>query len=177
MGASREGQGGRVRVGTAVVVGLAIGVPMVWYFGPRLSGSTEMYRARREPRQHLERVARGARDMVVMPEDPTTFDVSSFAFPASAPLAPADSACCRGKTTCAPDPTLWDHPTWRHFEFAVTEPTHYAYSFESSGTGTTARFTARAVPLCDSPLQGVRVEGRVVDDDGDYDVELSWHRE
>lgn len=63
-------------------------------------------------------------------------------FPAPAPLTPASVPA--GSRTLDP-PGSWDTPTWSALAFAIGEPHFYAYQYDSAGTGTESRFTARAV--------------------------------
>lgn len=54
--------------------------------------------------------------------------------------APAPGSCCgkpRGK--CEPDRALWQQEPWQSLRFSVDDPHHYAYSYQSDGTGFTAR--------------------------------------
>ncbi len=63
-------------------------------------------------------------------------------FPSSAPLTPViPSAGIRA----ADPPAAWDTPTWNALAFAMPDPHYYSYQYDSSGTATDSRFTARAV--------------------------------
>ncbi|MDW8281945.1 MAG: pilin [Myxococcales bacterium] len=57
---------------------------------------------------------------------------------------PANSCCSQVGHKCAPDPVLWQTPTWQALNFSVDDPHYYWYSFVSSGVATTAQFDARA---------------------------------
>ncbi len=39
----------------------------------------------------------------------------------------------------------WDTPTWQALAFAIDDPHWYSYQYDSSGVGSNAMFTARAV--------------------------------
>ena len=58
------------------------------------------------------------------------------ALPPPAGPTPPLGACCRpgnddGK--CAPDPALWDHPTWRALHFSIDDPHRYSYQVVTEG--------------------------------------------
>lgn len=59
------------------------------------------------------------------------FPVSEGPNPSSPPRAT--------KTT-----VTWDAPTWQALKFAIADPHYYSYQYVSSGSGTTASFTAIA---------------------------------
>ncbi|MBN1947929.1 MAG: hypothetical protein JW797_19840 [Bradymonadales bacterium] len=62
-------------------------------------------------------------------------------FPASTPLTPSRIPCGE---RAAPQPELWQHPTWQALGFSLADPHYYSYRFESSGVGPNATFTASA---------------------------------
>jgi type IV pilus assembly protein PilA len=39
----------------------------------------------------------------------------------------------------------WDTPTWNALSFSMSDPHYYVYGYDSSGSGTTAQFTARSL--------------------------------
>jgi len=63
-------------------------------------------------------------------------------FPGSVEATPELTAI--GPDGYASDPALWSHPTWRTLDFETVGPSHYAYEYESAGTGLQARFSASA---------------------------------
>lgn len=66
------------------------------------------------------------------------FDSASYPeFPAS--VGPTPPLSQLGPDLMEPDPTLWDHPTWRALGFSVDEPSYYSYQYESAGSGWGAR--------------------------------------
>ncbi|MEI8259426.1 MAG: prepilin-type N-terminal cleavage/methylation domain-containing protein [Deltaproteobacteria bacterium] len=42
-------------------------------------------------------------------------------------------------------PTTWDTASWNALSFSIADSHYYSYQYDSSGTGTTSSFTARAV--------------------------------
>jgi prepilin-type N-terminal cleavage/methylation domain-containing protein len=63
-------------------------------------------------------------------------------FPDSAPLTPSTVAGANKVT----DPvTTWDTPTWHALTFQLSDPHYYSFQYDSTGTGSSASFTARAV--------------------------------
>jgi prepilin-type N-terminal cleavage/methylation domain-containing protein len=86
--------------------------------------------------------AQGARDARAT----TVIDAQ---FPAAAPLTPAMVPV--GSRVIDP-PGAWDTPTWNALAFSLGEPHFYSYQYDSSGTGTDSRFTARAVGDLDGDL-------------------------
>lgn len=65
-------------------------------------------------------------------------------FPASTTLTPAN--CC--SPTCPADDPAWDQQGWRDVRCSPTQATQYRYQLTSSGEGSDARFTVRAVYGC-----------------------------
>ena len=63
-------------------------------------------------------------------------------FPAAAPLTPG-TVPTGVRTQDAV--TTWDTPSWNALTFSISDPHYYCYQYDSSGTGTSAQFTARAV--------------------------------
>ncbi len=61
-------------------------------------------------------------------------------FPDPAPLTPA--AIPAGTRVVDPAGT-WNGPTWQALSFSLADPHYYAFQYVSSGTGTTALFSAR----------------------------------
>jgi len=63
-------------------------------------------------------------------------------FPAAVPLTPA--AVPAGVRTLDPAGT-WASDTWQALDFKIADPHYYSYQYDSTGTGTSAAFTARAL--------------------------------
>ena len=63
-------------------------------------------------------------------------------FPLS--VGPTPSLDRIGPEPYGPDPTLWEHPTWRALNFSVDMPSYYAYQYDSAGERLGATFTATA---------------------------------
>ena len=81
-------------------------------------------------------------------------------FPPSIAMTPATIPGCKKKST--PE-SAWNSRGWDKLHFALTEPHYYAYSFESSGTGAAAVFTARAHGDldCDGTLSTFEIRGSI----------------
>jgi len=68
-------------------------------------------------------------------------------FPTSAGPTPGACTVCGAQANgrCASNPAGWDSvPTWQTLDFAITDPHYFVYAYQSSGSGTTSQFTARA---------------------------------
>lgn len=66
-------------------------------------------------------------------------------FPGTVGATPGENKCCEnGFMRCPADATAFDQLTWHKLQFSVDDPHYYWYSFDSSGAGSTAAFTARA---------------------------------
>ena len=93
-------------------------------------------------------------------------------FPPAAPLTPGNPTklmCKDGKSVrYVPNKDTWKHPTWQHLAFEPQEPIYYAYEYSSSGVGTGATFTVRAVGDldCDGVLSTFERVG-IVDSTGE----------
>ena len=61
---------------------------------------------------------------------------------------------------------MWGAAGWQALNFGVRDPFYYQYQFISSGTGTNAKFTARAIGdlNCDGRLSTFERIGRVDDE-------------
>lgn len=67
--------------------------------------------------------------------------------------SPGTNPCCRGaKDKCppaghpdAPNPNAWNGAHWQSLNFSVDDPHYFWYQYVSTGVGTQARFTARAM--------------------------------
>jgi len=87
---------------------------------------------------------------------------ASFEFPKSTGPTPARDCCQSAEKTCAAAAKDWLAPTWKALRFAPKGPLRFRYSFESSGKGKQARFTARAEgdPDCNGNRQVWEVTGQ-----------------
>lgn len=63
-------------------------------------------------------------------------------FPDSAALTPATPPAGVRVVDAA---GTWSAQTWQQLQFSMSDPHYYSYQYDSSGTGTSAQFTARAV--------------------------------
>jgi prepilin-type N-terminal cleavage/methylation domain-containing protein len=68
--------------------------------------------------------------------------VNATQFPDSAPLTPTTVPGANKVT----DPvTTWDTASWHALDFSMSDPHYYSYQYDSTGTGSSASFTARSV--------------------------------
>lgn len=99
-----------------------------------------------EPVMNLKKIYQGARAYYT--EETVsrgTGTVLPPQFPESVSTTPAAGSCCDHPTgKCPPDPAIWSAPGWQALKFSMDDPHYYSYTFESSGTGASAVFTARA---------------------------------
>lgn len=69
-------------------------------------------------------------------------------FPAVVNTTPAGSGCCKidtsGDDRCDPSLSSWNNPTWSALKFAITDEHYFQYTYNSTGTLSTARYTADA---------------------------------
>lgn len=66
-------------------------------------------------------------------------------FPSTVAATPAENSCCASTAgKCPADSRAFDHPTWHRLGFALDDPHYYWYSFDATGAGASAEFTARA---------------------------------
>ncbi|MCX5745489.1 MAG: hypothetical protein NT062_23680 [Proteobacteria bacterium] len=71
-----------------------------------------------------------------------TFYATEAKFPTGeSPLTPAEDCCKSPDHLCAVAPAAWATPGWQAFDFVISEPHRFRYSFKSDGT----TFTAQAV--------------------------------
>jgi type II secretory pathway pseudopilin PulG len=68
-------------------------------------------------------------------------EMGQYPLAPEAVVAPALGTCCnRGSMgKCPPDPSLWEGPPWDALRFSVDDPHYFYYSYQSDGTGFTAR--------------------------------------
>lgn len=92
---------------------------------------------------HLDKLYKGASIYFTTSRVDRVGDAAPCAFPATVKDTPSTSACDSGGTY-KPNPGIWDHQTWRALAFDIRDPHRFRYAFESTGTGDTAVFTARA---------------------------------
>lgn len=68
--------------------------------------------------------------------------VQAHTFPASVGITPAASCCGQPADKCTD--SKWIDHTWQAMGFEITDPHYFRYRFESSGAGTSSKFTAGA---------------------------------
>lgn len=66
-------------------------------------------------------------------------------FPVPQAITPGVSCCTFEGGKCAPNPAFWSTPTWDALRFKMDDRHYYRYEYISSGLGTEAAFTARAL--------------------------------
>lgn len=134
-----------------------------------------------EADEHLEKMSTGARAYYMDQHVGQNIGGATLSqrFPGSAALAPALSCCQPGQDKCAPEATLWDQLTWKALNFSLDDPHYYRYEFESSGTGSTAEFTARAHGDldCDNQLSTFERYGWVELSGNDMSVQSGTYKE
>ena len=89
------------------------------------------------------------------------------------PLTPATACCTQPGKRCAPDPAAWQLPGWTLLEFAITEPSDFQYSLESTATGFKA--TAVGDPGCTGTPRTWVLEGSVAGKPPLDHPQLRWH--
>ncbi|MFH0900045.1 MAG: prepilin-type N-terminal cleavage/methylation domain-containing protein [Pseudomonadota bacterium] len=97
---------------------------------------------------NIRRIYESARAYIEFEQSGRSMAVVPKQFPASIAPSPPTNTCCdavagvNGK--CIPSVDYWASPGWSALSFAIMDPHYYWYEFVSSGTASTARFTARA---------------------------------
>lgn len=96
----------------------------------------------------LDKLYKGSVDYFTTPRiDPDSAGqrFAACQFPADAPLTPGlHGACDYPDSKWPANPAAWDHPSWAALKFQISDSHYFAYSFDSSGTGANAQFTAHA---------------------------------
>ena len=82
---------------------------------------------------------------------------------------PAGKCCLNTGEKCAPNPSIWNHPTWAALNFSVDDPHYYQYGYGQGIDGsplTGAAFTVIAAGDldCDDTFSTFMRTGRVLDD-------------
>ncbi|MCO4761489.1 MAG: hypothetical protein KC502_08305, partial [Myxococcales bacterium] len=87
-------------------------------------------------------------------------------YPKTVSYTPTGSGCCRSADTdkddrCDSSPQSWNNTTWSALHFAITDQHYFQYKYESSGTLSTAKFTAttNADLDCDSTYSTFQIVG------------------
>jgi type IV pilus assembly protein PilA len=114
-----------------------------------------------EARHNVKQIAAGARAF----HEQRRKAGRRFAFPATTPWTPAEECCKRGGR-CAPDASVWNHPTWKTLHFSVAGAHYYQYRFVSEGKGKQAKFTveARGDLDCNQTHSSFRLHGHLATD-------------
>lgn len=157
------GEGGGRLGGATALMGLfaALAVPAFERYEERARGS--------DVEAELTRMARGAVAYYHTPKFDQTGAAVSPQFPGggvtlSAPEEWHTLVCPEGRpSTYTPVPEQFDHPVFKALGFSPTAPARHQFQFVAEGTGTDARFTARAVGDldCDGVYSTFEKTGRV----------------
>ncbi len=104
-----------------------------------------------EATEMLDLIKKGGAAYYIIPRThPVTRTKVHCQFPKKAPLTPAGASCCIDSLDadqddrCDSKPASWDHQSWSALRFSVSDAHYFQYSFDSSGTLASARFTASA---------------------------------
>ena len=69
-------------------------------------------------------------------------------FPSTVSTTPTGSGCCQidsdGDDRCDPSLSSWNNATWAALNFSIADQHHFQYSYNSSGTLSTAKYTAES---------------------------------
>lgn len=114
-----------------------------------------MRRARSaEAIDHIDKIYKGAAAYFVTTQRSHQGLVVPCQFPEDQDVTPVEATCCSSNSQGGPDtdfddrcdanPNTWLDPTWADLSFQVDDQHYYTYAFDSTGTTTTARFTASA---------------------------------
>lgn len=108
----------------------------------------------------LDKIYKGAADYFSTPRVSMDGEKLDCQFPQSVGLSPATTCCgsnggpdADGDGRCDFQMEAWVMPTWSALRFQLNDPHYCVYSFDSSGTGSNAQFTANA--HCDLDCDGV----------------------
>ena len=112
-----------------------------------------------EASESLDKIKAGARQYYIHDHWDSNGNQLPKGFPTGIKKTPPKPSCYKTFTT----KTSWDSAGWGPLHFALTEPHMYSYSFESSGTGTDATYTARAHGDldCDGVISTWEIRGSV----------------
>lgn len=70
-----------------------------------------------------------------------TLAAAGAAWPTAAagPTPPAGACCQAASRKCAPDPTQWDHATWKALAMTLDDPHRYVFAYEPTPSGAALR--------------------------------------
>ena len=108
----------------------------------------------------LDKMKTGARQYYVTDHWDTNGNLMPKEFPNVSNWTPS-KPCCGKK--CRTLSTTWDKAGWNKLHFAMNEPHYYQYKFISSGTGSSAKYTAmaRGDLDCDGEYSTFEIRGSV----------------
>lgn len=99
-----------------------------------------------EAKMNIDMIHRGARAYYMEEHVASgSMEVTTSQFPGeSVGPTPPLGACCQEGGKCAPDPELWEHPTWKALMFSVEDPHYYSYEYKVNPSEERKEFTALA---------------------------------
>lgn len=119
----------------------------------RAHKSARMEAARGEAEHNLHDIYGGAANYFETPNYSSSGEPLACQFPPSQATTPGLDCCGDGSGLCPGQSEPWDSSsTWAALSFSINRPHYCVYSFESSGTGADAQFTATA--RCDADCDG-----------------------
>jgi hypothetical protein len=136
-------------------------------------------RTRGEAQHNLHKIYYGAATYYETPSSSRGGDVLPCQFPPSQPFTPSADCCADGTGQCPGISSAWsESSTWRALSFSLSSPHSCVYSFESTGSGATAQFTATA--RCDADCDGHatihKMSGKAGPETGNSFCEMSADR-
>ncbi len=134
---------------------------------------------RGEAEHNLHKIYYGAATHFETPSSNLGGDAQSCQFPPTVAATPAANCCSDGSGRCPGQSEVWSNSaTWTALSFSLDSPHSCVYSFESSGFGYTAQFTAAA--RCDADCDGratvYRMSGKAGQTRGGRFCEMSGER-
>lgn len=157
LGRSYEaGVGGMMALTAGVGVLSAVAIPaFMRYMNRAKSTEAEVF---------VKRIFYGAVAHYHNPYQPGPTPVGKHVPSESVGPTPPVGTCCEQGGKCAPDPALWEHPTWKLLKFSVDDPHYYSYAYEVLDGGKT--FVVRAIGDldCDGVRATFELTGTVTDD-------------
>lgn len=139
------------RIFYIIFAGLAAVIVLAhWH---QVSARNEQRHPSNEAMDLLDKMVKGASDYVMTPRvDPDNdYLPMPCRFPESQTITPEKTCCSATGDTdkdksgkCAENIDIWSTPTWSALKFQIPHDHYYRYEFISSGTGTEAKFEARA---------------------------------
>jgi hypothetical protein len=116
-----------------------------------------------EAEQLIRKLSDGALAYYHNPTQPGLAPVPKQLPSVSVGPTPPVGACCIQGGRCAPDPTLWDHPTWQALTFSIDDSHYYSYEYEVIDGG--EAYVVRAIGDldCDGVVSTFEMRGMVTE--------------